>query len=194
MDKEWVIVILTAALVVVTGYYAWQNRQMVGEMRESRRLSVAPKLAISIFMLGPTYGIARLVNVGHGPALEVDVKLGFYQRDGSGVIERPWQSPFMPPGEEHDFIEPEDLGDIQSMEALARICSKITVTGSMRSSLGDDIAVSETTGDLKEWFEMSAAVRHVWEAEPKRKVPSELEKIRKELEKVTKALASLKRN
>ena len=29
--------VLTAALVLVTGYYAWQNHQMVLEMREDRR-------------------------------------------------------------------------------------------------------------------------------------------------------------
>jgi hypothetical protein len=187
VDTGWVIVILTAALVVVTGYYAWQNRQMVAEMRESRRMSVAPKLGVSIFMLGPTYGVARLVNIGHGPAINVDVTLRFQRRDASGVVERAWQATFMPPGETHDFIEPDDLGDVQSMEALARICSSITVRGTMRSSLGDVIEVSETTGDLQEWFEMSKAAHHLWDEEPRRKIPKELERIRKELEKINRA-------
>lgn len=30
--------LLTAVLVLVTGYYAWQNQRMVREMRRSREL------------------------------------------------------------------------------------------------------------------------------------------------------------
>lgn len=37
---NWAIVGLTAALVVVTGYYAWQNRQTVIELREQRRETI----------------------------------------------------------------------------------------------------------------------------------------------------------
>lgn len=48
MSGDTAIVLLTAALVLVTGYYAWQNHQMVQEMRRSRELSVAPKLVLSI--------------------------------------------------------------------------------------------------------------------------------------------------
>ncbi len=188
VDSGWAIVLLTAVLVIVTAYYAWQNRQMVLEMRRSRELSVAPHLVISIFMLGPTYGVPRLVNSGQGPALDVNVTLGFHRRDSSGIVERVWQSTFMPPGEIHDFLEPDELGQIQLMEALAAVCSQITIRGTMRSSLGLEIAVDETTGDLQEWFEMSAAAQHVWEEEPRRKIPKELEKIRKELEKLNKTL------
>lgn len=189
LDKELAIVLLTALLAAITAYYAWQNRQMVDEMRQSRELSVRPKLAMSIFMLGPTYGLARLVNTGQGPALHVDVTLAFHRRDGSAPLERRWQSTFMPPGEVHDFIEPDELGDIQTVEALAKACSEITVNGTMQSSLGTSLEVNETTGDLQEWFAMSAAAQHVWEAEPRRKIPNELEKIRKELEKVNRSLA-----
>jgi hypothetical protein len=189
LDRELAIVMLTALLAGITAYYAWQNRRMVDEMRQSREISVRPKLVISILMLGPTYGLARLVNSGQGPALEVDVALAFHRRDGSGSIERKWQSNFMPPGEVHDFIEPDELGDIQTMEALAAACSEITVKGNMKSSLGTEVQVDETTGDLQDWFDMSASALHVWEEEPRRKIPKELEKIRKELEKVNKWLS-----
>jgi hypothetical protein len=189
MDKDWAIVVLTAVLVGVTAYYAWQNHQMVREMRRSRELSIAPKLTISIFMLGPTYGLARLVNAGQGPALQVEVTLAFHRRDGSEVIERQWQSNFMPPGESHDFIEPDELLDVRSTEALARECSEITIKGTMRSSLGNAISVDETTGDLQEWFEMSRRALHVWEEEPRRKIPKELENIRKELEQIRRFLS-----
>lgn len=41
------IAVLTLALVVITGYYAWQNRQMVDEMRLSREASARPHLGLS---------------------------------------------------------------------------------------------------------------------------------------------------
>ncbi len=106
MQSEDVLTLLTGALVIITAYYAWQNHRMVKEMREARRLSVLPKLAISIFMHGPTFGMPRLVNVGQGPALDVDINLVFSRRDGSGVEERTWKAGVMPPGETHDFMPP----------------------------------------------------------------------------------------
>lgn len=45
MESEWAIVLLTVGLVVVTGYYAWQNHRMVLEMKRSRELAVSTREA-----------------------------------------------------------------------------------------------------------------------------------------------------
>lgn len=37
MTTDWAIVGLTGALVVITAYYAWQNKRMVEEMRRQSR-------------------------------------------------------------------------------------------------------------------------------------------------------------
>jgi len=34
MDSNWALVVLTAVLILVTGYYARQNKRLVDEMRE----------------------------------------------------------------------------------------------------------------------------------------------------------------
>ncbi len=68
---------LTGALVLITGYYAFQNRQMAVEMRRSREATVRPKLAVDVHLLTPMYAMARVTNVGQGPALDVDVELAF---------------------------------------------------------------------------------------------------------------------
>jgi hypothetical protein len=174
--------VLATVLVLITGYYAWQNRRVVSEMRKSRELSVEPKLNVSIRMLGPTYGVAHLMSTGQGPALDVDVTVMFHQRAG-GPIERKWRSVIMPPGEAHDFIAPEELR-AQTMDDFSARCSEISVRGTMKSSLGTELSVSETTGDLREWFEMTAAASHLWEEEPEREISREIEKIRKSLEKI----------
>ena len=37
---DWPIVWLTAVLVLITGYYAWQNKRMVEELRKQRRETI----------------------------------------------------------------------------------------------------------------------------------------------------------
>lgn len=195
MENETALVILTGALVLITGYYAWQNRQMVEEMRNARELSVTPKLALTMHLIGPTYPVTRLMNIGQGPAIDVETTLRFIRRQGD-PLEIQWQATFMAPGEIHDFLEPPDLRHIESSEQLVDECSEITLTGSMNSSLGTGIEVRETTGDLRDWYEMSSKSQHVWEDEPRRKIPTELEKLRKmvpdELKKLRQAVEGVR--
>jgi hypothetical protein len=66
--------ILTAALVAVTVFYAWQNRKMVGEMKKARDATILPKLALDLHALGPTVFDLAIKNVGPGAALDIDVQ------------------------------------------------------------------------------------------------------------------------
>jgi hypothetical protein len=52
--------LLTAALVIVTIYYAWQTRQTVAELRRARSASVLPRMAVSIRTLAGGVGFVRL--------------------------------------------------------------------------------------------------------------------------------------
>jgi hypothetical protein len=87
---------LTALLVLITAFYAWQNRRMAVEMRRSREALIRPKLAVDIHMIAPMYGVARVTNVGQGPAQDIDVKLAFNlhrarrRRGSSGRGSRIW--------------------------------------------------------------------------------------------------------
>jgi hypothetical protein len=58
----------------------------------------------------------------------------------------------------------------------------------MRTTIGEELTVNESTGDLQEWFDMSAAVRHVWEEEPRRKMSRELQRIQETLTKLVNRL------
>ena len=44
--------LLTAALVLVTTYYAWQSHAMVREMRRARGVSIIPKMMLALHQLG----------------------------------------------------------------------------------------------------------------------------------------------
>src|SRR5713226_8906414 len=39
MDSSWVLVGLTFVLILVTGYYAWQNKRLVDEMRQQNAVA-----------------------------------------------------------------------------------------------------------------------------------------------------------
>jgi len=86
-----VLAVLTGLLVLITAFYAWQTRKMVGEMeatrvaqaaavdemRRTREASIRPVLVPHTELLDPRqpqvfFGIK---NVGRGPAIAVDVVL-----------------------------------------------------------------------------------------------------------------------
>src|SRR5438046_197738 len=90
---------LTGALVLVTGYYAWQNHRMVKEMKEARSAEVLPKLVPTLRLLAPANAFLRIVNAGPGPAFGVDVEFGLEP----GAVPRRWQSPVVASGEANDF-------------------------------------------------------------------------------------------
>ena len=81
----WVQAVATIVLVLVTVYYAWQNRQMatanrdansiardtLDEIRKSRIESLRPHLALSLEFFAPTYVKLRVTNLGGGAAREL---------------------------------------------------------------------------------------------------------------------------
>lgn len=129
------IVLLTLALVLATVYYARQNRNMVSEMREARRLTMLRKLAIKIVRPGPAVAFPAVRNVGPGPALDVRITLSFEPRDPSQHERdvRTWRTPLIAPGEQHDFVplHPGN-GGIMDLNALAATYDRITLTGILR--------------------------------------------------------------
>lgn len=77
--------LLTLALVLVTIFYAVQNRRMVGEMAKTRALAILPKLAVEFLHIGPNVMNVAVKNVGPGPALTVDIELTFDPADATAA-------------------------------------------------------------------------------------------------------------
>lgn len=96
----------TLALVLITGYYAWQTQQTVLEMKESRRLSVLPDLHTS---RSDDIATFSLTNTGQGPAaIDVNVQLIYKAtRAVAGTTtEYTWRAYTIAPGERHEFYPP----------------------------------------------------------------------------------------
>jgi hypothetical protein len=182
---------LTFALVLITGYYALQNGKMAREMRRSREAQIRPKLAIDVHALTPMYVVARVRNVGQGPALDVDVKLTFEPAPDSDAdpVVREWRTTVIAPGEHRDFMPPEDL----DMEPLARKWNVITLTGQATDAAGSTHTVDEATADLLEQQRRIAALGMLWEEDPERLGAREAREIRKTLEDLTKEAKAIRR-
>lgn len=71
LDKH-AISILTAILVIITGYYAWQTKLMVAEMVIARRHQFMPSLKIkpTRIYIGDSFDV-EIINIGLGPAKNI---------------------------------------------------------------------------------------------------------------------------
>ena len=111
---------LTGILVLVTAYYAWQNRKMAQEIAAARKVAVLPKLALDWTMVSPVLGFPTAKNVGPGPALDVDISVHFEPLPGNEGSEdvRRWTANVIAPDEEKQFLPP-DTGTGGSMDTKA---------------------------------------------------------------------------
>jgi hypothetical protein len=163
---DWITVALTAALVLITAYYAWQNRRMVSEMAATRALTVLPKLALRWHAAAPMITFPEVINVGPGPALDVDVQVIFIPKPGSDVSEdrRRWQTNLLATGEGHHFltVSPSDRRVITT-DKLAEMYERIELAGTARDALGRTHDVHDCLDDLAGWRELQAASLMHWQ-------------------------------
>jgi hypothetical protein len=181
-----VLAVLTAVLVVLTGYYAWQTRAMVTEMRNARQLSLRPKIVLDVELLGPTFGVIVLANVGAGAALNADLTLRFHRPDGEVGDERRWLEHVIAPGERHQFLPPEG---VDYMDGFAEIYPRVAVEGAITDVFDERIAVTGEVFIAKAWDHLKKANRR-FDRPALERLVREAEEIRKAFEK---AVAELRR-
>lgn len=171
--------ILTAVLVLVTGYYAWQTQEMVQEMRRARGVQVMPRLMPSLRLVGGGHCFPRLLNVGPGSALMVDVEIS-YEPGGPSAL---WSSPVVASGEVHDFYLKEAGIDLARAHQLMQQYSELRLAGTCRTALGDSIPVDEVV-NVREFWERTKNSNHLQPAE---------DPIAKQLKQLDKTLLGLAR-
>jgi hypothetical protein len=148
--------VLTAVLVAVTAYYAWQNRQMVLEMRATRNAHLRPHLVPTLHPLVAGLCWLRLANVGPGAALKVNVDIALEPGDWR----RHWEMPVVTAGEAHDFV-PRDTatGSVLRMDTLTERYATLRLTGTCVDATGDIHSIDATI-DIREWWEAMKASHH----------------------------------
>ncbi|MBI2690567.1 MAG: hypothetical protein HYX29_01285 [Solirubrobacterales bacterium] len=143
-------VLLTAALIVVTIFYAIQNWRMAVEMRKTREAAILPKLALDFYRLAPVVVTTHVKNVGPGPAVDVDVQLTYVPLDGTiEPSNRRLRFAMLASGEGYDFMPPGELDG--NMNSIPATYSAIELTGTLKDAAGRKHNVSERLDDLPEW-------------------------------------------
>jgi hypothetical protein len=195
MDANTVLVGLTAALVAVTGFYAWvtfrimgANERVVAAMQQQAEAEGRPYLTVNVFSIpkGVVFYL-RIANTGRTAANDVRLTLDrdFYQYGqkshpslrSATAFQQPIEQ--LPPGSELVF------GLAQGFVVLGKDADPaitppvFTITATY--SYGSKTVTERTTIDLRPYGESM---------DPPSAVVDELERIRKEIEKLGKKLGA----
>lgn len=157
---ELINVMLVAVLVGITAYYAKQTRRSVEVMEESVRAAQRPYLAMQVCWVGDTYAGVRVSNVGRGPALDADLKVTYVPRKTShrDTEHRCWRLGLMEPGRRMFVEGPTGTGgEMVNRETLCADYERVSLTGSVRDSLGEVHGVDLHLMDLRDFHDLERA-------------------------------------
>ena len=185
--------ILTAALVLVTAVYAWQNRRMVREMKHARDATILPKLALEFHRLGPNVVDLAISNVGPGAAIDIDVQTEWVPTTADATAPGArWRRNLLSSGEQVELFPPGDLGG--NLDSLPERFKEIRLRGTMVDAAGTAHNVDERFADLPEWRRILGDAHESWHPpEPERRAAdamySKFERPLKDLTKATNEIA-----
>lgn len=135
----------TSATAAATNALVASTNALVCETERARLAAVLPVLAINIDWWGE-YAFVVLHNVGPGAALDVDVQLEFVadqKEEVYGDAFRLWRTNVMPSGVRHRFSPPRNSsGQSMTADELAHVVNTITLSGTVKDSLGMEHRVS----------------------------------------------------
>jgi hypothetical protein len=180
-------IVLTFALVAITAYYAWQTQNMVREMRDSRELSVLPKVTVDLSWLGPVNPVPAIINVGQGPALNADLNVTFepIDPDADSAVTRHWRWNVIAPGERIRLFPPERApGQLMGADELVARYASIRVSGIIYDSLGKRREVDHSLQDLKQWSDLLGDAQIVADKTPAEEIANEIKALTKEVKNV----------
>jgi hypothetical protein len=126
------------------------------EMVEARALSVRPRLAFDLMVLGGKVGLLLIRNVGNGVALNVSLDLIF---GGAEPDARHWTEPSFVPGESHELKLPEYA--LRDIGTLADDDMRIHIRGVMYDVNDEEIRFEEVLLASEWWRTVVAAQERV---------------------------------
>lgn len=168
------------ALVLITGYYAYQNRKIVQEMRAARQYQTRPMLKLSLVQVTPTVALPRATNVGLGPA--IDPRITISVANDLGIDSKTAVFQLLMPNDYHEFIYP--LGQnnqVMSLEDFANSWQTISLHAECKDTFGGE-HVFDNEINIPEFRAYLNETQVRFREDPLEKMSDELEKIRKKLE------------
>lgn len=154
-DATWALVGVTIVLVIVTAWYATENRRMVKRMDQEREELSRPVLTFQIIPWQPQLLKLRIQNVGNGPALQIKGTIESVRRSGSVNI--PWSYPILAASKYEEFGFPTPSGasneerfrldEIRSNVIEIRAKFRYSSASGSQYELNDSIQIQQLTDD-----------------------------------------------
>jgi hypothetical protein len=102
---------------------------------------------------GAGAGFPRVVNVGPGPAVDIDVEMWFEPGDG---FRRRWTNPVLVTGDFREMVLKDESGKVVRMPALTEQFADMRLKGTCRDAMGEEYAIDETF-DVRDWWQTAVA-------------------------------------
>ncbi len=167
---DWAIASLTAVLIIITAYYAWQTRRTVVEMQRTRSAAMRPHLSVGFDHLGARKAFVKVTNSGPGTAFNVRLNIDF----GPGASSSAWHSPLLAAGASERFKPP---GDEYSMDKLSELYERINVLGRCTDAEGEEIAFEDSIHVREHWAALTASDNLLPPEDQLKKIAGELHEI-----------------
>lgn len=177
LDALWASVIATIVLIIINIIYAWQNRQVVKEMQETRKAEFLPNLKAKLSWLGPTFIILQITNFGKGPAMNVKAEVTF---EPSGE-KRTFEPSIISPNESIRIFLPEG-----NIEKILEKPFRINIKGEYEDIFNKTFKLDETI-DVRVFIEQTKQLKQMWESD----VVTEIKDIKEELRSINNQLKRL---
>jgi hypothetical protein len=179
-DPLWVSVFVTTVLVIINGYYAWQVRKTIDEMKKAREAEFMPHIRaeLSFFGLIP---VMKITNFGKGPAINIKTKITF-----SGGETKPWEQTVMSPNESIHLTLPG-----ANMNEILQRAAQIMVSGEYEDIFGKVLKIDDKM-DTKVFIEQTQTLVPILEenlATLVKGIGSELGRIENELRSIKENLS-----
>jgi hypothetical protein len=190
-DPLWVSVCVTAILVGINAYYAWQVSKTIDEMKKARMAEFMPHVRADLSFFG-IIPVIKITNFGKGPAINVKTKIIF-----SGGETKPWEQTIMSPNESVHLILPGE-----TMDEILQRAAQIMVSGEYGDIFGKTYTIYDRM-NTKEFIEQTQKLPPILEenlsmlikeiGNELRDIKNELGYIRRELENSAKFTAKKSR-
>lgn len=183
---DWVQIIVTVILVVITGWYAWETRCIVKNMEKDREEMHRPVLTFQLISWEASLLKLRIQNVGSGVAVDIDGKIE--SKTKSGLASFPWSYPLLCAGQYEEFGFPmTEGGNIEDRFRLQKIRENVIEVGATfkyKSTSGADYELNDGIQIKKVTDDWVASRMLVTQDHPDRIMP----RIAKTLEGIKEAL------
>jgi hypothetical protein len=151
---SWALVGVTAVLVTLTAWYAYQTHLTVRRHEEEIEAMTRPVLSFQLIPWQPKLLKLRIQNVGNGPALDVEGEIRTVLHE-DGEVSVPWAYPALTAGKYEEFGVPMSGEQVREAEhdldKIRKLVREVDAQFSYRSASGESyklkeaIAVAEVT-------------------------------------------------